>query len=928
MPSQTLAGGFKEKGDSSLHNSLPSANISRNIDPESRRGKNESLLTRTSTYPSGPQSLSKKGWPKSATQSRNTEENCPTTATNVTLRNERNRNTIHTKDDIGRPQFNGGVHRESSNPERNAKSTSSTEICQRSERRNPYLRIGTVNIGGWSESKAVRLRQIIEAHQLELLVVTETRKPLDEVLLGKGRSMIVRGSGMKHTGVAVVCPQGKQLRIHRMSERYIHVTHPLGIDIIGGYAPTEQASETERKKFWEEIAKIETRKDAVVLGDFNAGNEEMRHPKARSPGKSNFELMVEFAQTHHYDIQEHGATWISPCSNDGRPSRTLDRCLVRSSAYSANTTVDFALRPTDHAVLVLKVHLLDIDRNTGRPFHQALKGVDLLWCNSKQALRNAVPMVTLSARVNEFWKAKRIYEREIREKLQIVGDDGQLLAHEDAVLEIMRYFKSIWSESSDELLKIQQDYLSPLPSASEIFEAIQDLKTETTLGRDKISPEHVKQSQQALEVYQRILNEVWRTGKIPQVWKDLRVKPIQKKPGAARVSEVRPITCVSVSTKILNHIIVQRTKHLYEKAVHLSQHAYRSGYSIESAVIQLLTAIKEKERRYVAFLDMSKAYDSVSRRALSQALTRWKLPATEYNLIAEQYSGCSVYIELHGYSAPSFLLKKGIRQGCRISCMLFALIISEVLDMMDSFLYQKDVEVIAYSDDLVIAAKSTLNLKVAMKYLEECLQAVGLQLNANKTEIVEFLGPENVPKTVKWLGFQLNSQLTWEGEVGQRCCKIREALGTIQKVLTTKRLNLAMKDSVQVAQGMLSTYARVPSFIKLTTNLEEMLHNELLCAIMKVTKMDSKKAESYAGKMRMGDIQQKVNDLIKCEYCGKSFRNKAGIQQHYIFCDKHPNPPPGPKLKCPQCSQLFHSRGFHQHRKCCKINIFLNPDKK
>lgn len=763
----------------------------------------------------------------------------------------------------------------------------------------------------------------MDSYQLELLIVTETHKPLDDILPGKGRTMVVRGVATKRTGVALVSPQGKQLTIKKMTERLIHVIHPLGIDIIGGYATTEQSAETEKKKFWEEITEIETGNNVILLGDFNAGDEEMVHPTQRSPGKSNFELMMDFAQANDYDIQEHGPTWISPCSKDGRPSRTLDRCLVHSPEYSANTTVDFALRPADHAIVIVKLHLHDVDRNKGRPFNQLLNGIDLLWYNLKQAFRYLTDVSSLPVRVNEFWKAKRIYEQEMREKLQIIGNEGQVLPHQEAVLKVMKHFKSLWSESNEELQKASCYSMSPPPTTSEIAEAIQQLKIDTTLGKDKINPEHVKRSPQAIKVYQEIFNEIWRTGKIPQVWKDLRVKPIQKKAALAKPHEVRPITCVSVSTKILNSIIVKRTKHLYEKAIHPSQHAYRSGHSTETAVEQLLTAINKKDFRYVAFLDMSKAYDSVTRTSISAALERWNLPSTEFNLIVEQYTGCSVHIELYGYTAPSFLLTKGIRQGCQISCIIFVLIISKVLDMMDIFLYQKDVEVIGYSDDLVIAAKNMVTLKVAMKYLEESLQTVGLELNTNKTEIVEFFSSENTPTSLKWLGLQLTSNLTWEKEIERRCSKIREALNTVQKVLTTKRLQLVIRDQIQIAQGMLSAYARVPSVIKLTPELDQILHNELLCAVMKIAKIDAKKAASQVQNMRINKRLEKPNLFTNCEHCGSQYRNNAGLSNHLVFCEKNPNPPEAPKQKCPQCSEVFHTRGFNQHRKNCRVNITL-----
>ena len=67
---------------------------------------------------------------------------------------------------------------------------------------NLHIKVGSVNTSGWTTDKAqMRVRQIVEHHHLDILILTETRKNLDEIILGYGREIIVGGAGNKTTGV-------------------------------------------------------------------------------------------------------------------------------------------------------------------------------------------------------------------------------------------------------------------------------------------------------------------------------------------------------------------------------------------------------------------------------------------------------------------------------------------------------------------------------------------------------------------------------------------------------------------------------------------------------------------------------------------------------------------------------------------------------
>lgn len=808
-------------------------------------------------------------------------------------------------------------------------------------RRTLVLRLATVNVGGWSGDKALRLRQITDRYQLDALLVTETRRSLDDVIPGRGRTLVIKGKGTKKTGVAVVKPEGRKWSMQMVSDRLLTIAHPAEVFIIAAYGPTEQAPHHDKEQFWsslrEVVRAIPAEHTVIVMGDLNAGEEDSRHPSAFGE-KRNFAYMLDFAMELEFDIQEHGPTWTSPfaASRDkDMPSRTLDRCLVRHPGdYVTQMTTDFTLKPVDHAILVAIVNLQDVDRNKGRPQNQALGGLDDIWRRVKKGLRfKADPTLPLNA-LEEFWKAKRLYEQEQRDTLRIVTSQGTELTNEEAVTAIKEFLQGLWGTGEgsweDLLIKSEETTKTCAPGEDEITRAITRLKTGTALGRDRIKAEAIKNNPEAVLIYKGLLDEIWKRGVVPTEWKAMKVKPIPKAESTTTPAKTRPITCLSVSTKILNSIIIERYGQVYEERLSKSQHAYRKTHSVNTALEELMEVIQAKGRRNIALLDMSKAYDRVTKHAIKTALDKWELPAVERNLIVQQYVGCDVYVELNGYGAEGFTIERGIRQGCAISCMVFALIMSLVHAEMDPELSQHSAGMVSYSDDIVLHAGTEIALRVLEKSLNRILQRYGLSANEEKTQYMTFDTRMRTPRgssthkttdnSITWLGFQLTEGLTWEPLVRKRLQSIREASDTMSKILGKKRVDLRGKEAVLAVQGLVGAHCRVPSCIILTQDQKETMENEIARVLAKHANIEIAKATVHARKMMGDQTEAEIvkKPTVKCQHCGKDFRNNAGLTQHHGFCKGNPLPVTL-KSECPYCKKSYHNRGIQRHIQFCKV---------
>ena len=134
------------------------------------------------------------------------------------------------------------------------------------------------------------------------------------------------------------------------------------------------------------------------------------------------------------------------------------------------------------------------------------------------------------------------------------------------------------------------------------------------------------------------------------------------------------------------------------------------------------------EKMYVAFIDLEKAYDNLSREAI---LTAWEGAGYGYNTFVENYiTGNSMKIRTaHGHTRDIYQLK-GLRQGGMESPFLFNLVLSHIL--MDLNKRGGQEQAVAYADDLVLFASNLTELQDLVTNLECRLKPLGLSISAKK----------------------------------------------------------------------------------------------------------------------------------------------------------------------------------------------------
>ena len=118
-----------------------------------------------------------------------------------------------------------------------------------------------------------------------------------------------------------------------------------------------------------------------------------------------------------------------------------------------------------------------------------------------------------------------------------------------------------------------------------------------------------------------------------------------------------------------------------------------------------------QKKVHLAFLDISKAYDSVNRDILWSRLSDIGIGGDYLRCLKKLYTDDSVDCMVNGVLTRPIFLRRGLRQGCALSPLLFALYISEVgtdinMSSLGFSVGSVCVSGLLFADDLVLIARS------------------------------------------------------------------------------------------------------------------------------------------------------------------------------------------------------------------------------
>jgi len=204
---------------------------------------------------------------------------------------------------------------------------------------------------------------------------------------------------------------------------------------------------------------------------------------------------------------------------------------------------------------------------------------------------------------------------------------------------------------------------------------------------------------------------------------------------------------LNVDTKIYAKIVAERLKKHLEKIISPEQLAYVKGRSIHDGnrlINQVITQIEKNKRSKgtVLAIDFAKAFDTLDHDHLWKTLRAMGCGEEFIDMIKTLYKGAESAVINDGTTSAYHPVSRSTRQGDPLSPILFAAALEPLLirikETIKGVMTPGGVAKIScYADDLTLFIWGEDDLKKALQLLRKFAKTSGLEINLEKSELLE-----------------------------------------------------------------------------------------------------------------------------------------------------------------------------------------------
>jgi len=206
---------------------------------------------------------------------------------------------------------------------------------------------------------------------------------------------------------------------------------------------------------------------------------------------------------------------------------------------------------------------------------------------------------------------------------------------------------------------------------------------------------------------------------VPKSFQKAIIFPIFKKGDPKVTSNYRGICFQNALAKVFSALLLERLKNWVKNNNILTefQAGFRKGYSTVDNIFSLTSIarsyIDSGKKLYAFFVDFRAAFDSTNRRTLNYQLSNIGISTAFLNVLQSLYTDNLAAVWDGEQLSEWLTTKAGVKQGCLLSPLLFSLFLNVITDSLPCGIQicGCSIKVLLYADDIVILAKSPVELQ-------------------------------------------------------------------------------------------------------------------------------------------------------------------------------------------------------------------------
>ncbi|KAF1314632.1 reverse transcriptase, partial [Globisporangium splendens] len=240
---------------------------------------------------------------------------------------------------------------------------------------------------------------------------------------------------------------------------------------------------------------------------------------------------------------------------------------------------------------------------------------------------------------------------------------------------------------------------------------------------------------------------------LPSSFSEAHIHCIRKSVSAASPLDYRPIALLNSDYKIFTRMFATGLRTVLPWLIHHMQAGFVPGRAIPTTIDVLLatqqraTSDPAMSKAIALLLDFAKAYDSLDRSFLAQALQHLGFPLKFVHLVKVLHSQTTYKFIVNGFLSRKYNVTSGIRQGCPLAPLLFILALEVLYRKIEASDEIRGVELQAagcatelrlggYADDTTIYLSDPKDISAVFAILDKYGAASGLRVNRHKSAVL------------------------------------------------------------------------------------------------------------------------------------------------------------------------------------------------